>query len=85
MALFLTKAHKVSALLEQARAEGIPQAELDAAMDEDDSKAAIAALLARGGSDTTATSAPPPAKKRKTSLAVVSDSKEPDVSEAAAD
>ena len=85
MALFLTKAHKVSALLEQARAAGIPQAELDAVMDEDDSKAAIAALLARGGSDTTATSAPPPAKKRKTSLAVVSDSKEPDVSEAAAD
>ena len=75
MTQFLTKAHKVSALLEQARAAGLPQAALDAALDEDDSKAAVAALLARGDADSTAPSAPPPAKKRKTGTAVP-DSKE---------
>eukprot|EP01043_Picozoa_sp_COSAG02_P025172 COSAG02_NODE_1404_length_12808_cov_64.813282_9_plen_237_part_00 len=81
MAQFLTKAHKVSALLEQARAAGLPQTSLDAALDEDDSKTAVAALLARGGADIAAPSDPPPAKKRKTSTAR-SDGKEVERAEA---
>ena len=64
MTKFLMAKHKVSALLEQARAVGFSQTALDAAMDEDDSKAAIAALIAGGEVPAESSTTEAPAKKK---------------------